>query len=185
MSEGITSDQLADGVVVEFKVERTLTNAEIKALPTTPIVVKPATETLGYVGAPTQLFMPASAYATIDTSAGGYDEPDPTVFMTIGIGSDWSDDATERTNISNSFVLGWGGDLGKAMIPFIAPRTSVSVSGNQEVASVVPSVKRLTGNYQDNALVLACANGELGDFTGGNVANSMTVVVTYIVIPVP
>ena len=131
-----------------------LTNAQILALPTTPIAIVPATEILGYVGAPTRLPVIDVGYVGWKNVAGVYGNITASSFL-FAWGSDWS------ANASNTVVM----DLGNVhLYPF---------------GQFVPlgTTSNMFGGLEDNGLYLAGSN--TGNFTGGDAANVMLVAVFY------
>lgn len=181
-NHGHTSDQIYDegtgevsaggsGVLLTATV--TLDNDQIKALPTTPVVIVPATEVLDYVGMPTELPVPFMATMTFDTSAGAYTNvtTDHVPYFIVAFGADWSWSATVRT----IELIPDSADVKFAWLP---PDTQTGVLSPDFTAAETFGADSL----QDNALVVACNNGASGDFTGGNAANTLKVTVYYVVV---
>lgn len=146
----------------------TLTNAQIKALPTTPVVIIPSTETLAYSGTPTKLFLPFIHAIILNTSAGGYTNVDVTAQFVLAFGSDWSADIA-RSQLIQGFLTA----TKFSFIPLLTENSAVS-------GKALPEPSGLTDGLQDNAVALAMTNGAAGNLTGGNVVNSMQVIVHYI-----
>lgn len=147
-----------------------LTDAQIKSLPTTPVVLIPATDTLGYSGTPTQLVVPVFACA-IANFVTGYTNVDSQATMRIAFGSDWSADVSAGTRVSPFTAVG------SRFYPFIGEASAVG-----DILS--PEVSTLTDGLEDNAIALACNNQINGVFTGGNAANTLTVTIIYLTVDV-
>lgn len=151
----------------------TLTDAQIKTLPTVPVVIVPATETLDYSGFPTTLFLPLAFVASLDSLAGAYTNLDAAAFLVLALGSDWSANAMEA-------------DQSQMISLQNASRTAgISNSYHRELSSSMIAPLRVQNNgLLDNALAIALNNAAAGNLTGGNVANSMKVTVLYTIIEV-
>lgn len=160
----------------------TLTNAQIKTLfAGTPVVVKASTETLGYAGAPTEMFIPISAYAIVNTTAGAYTNVDAANYALIAYGSDWSTDASGKTYLDPTDTLE---NAQVSIIPFGIPWSHAFVTTTPEASGIRPVSIALSSSLQDNALVIAGGNGSAGALTGGHADNTMKVVISYIVVEV-
>lgn len=150
----------------------TLTDAEIKALPSVPIVVVPATQVLNYSGLPTELPLPLAFIVSLSNTV-GYGNVDGAASYVLAMGSDWSLDAMQSD--------------ANLMAP---PQDSVRIIGiansyhSTLVSGMIVPFRVLAGGIQDNALAIVLNNGIAGDLTGGNPANSMTVTVLYTIIDV-
>lgn len=173
MTEGITGNQLEAGVVTILSQAIELTDAQIRAAPTTPTVIVPATEVLGYVGLPTQIPLPLAFVVSANISAGAYTNVDPVAAFIIAVGSDWSLNGL-RANVDTMAQI----------------NDAVSVIGIANsfdptiVDSTIIPLHISSGGIQDNALAFVINNNGAGNLTGGNAANSMKVTVLYTVIDV-
>ena len=130
-----------------MKVEITLTDAQIKALPTTPIVV------LANPGG--KVYQPLYVQIFADFTAGAYTNVNAGVFTTVySMGRD--QDTAQR---SGDFFTDNGG-----VSYFFMPLEPTPASWD----------------YQDaDPITLEISNAANGNFTGGNAANTMKVIVTY------
>jgi hypothetical protein len=146
-----------------------LTDAEIKTLPSVPIILVPATETLNYSGLPSQLPLPLAFSVSLDTSAGGYGNVDLDARYVLALGSDWSYNAMSvlYSNVAqlNQSVSQIG----------IANTYDSQVQPNSQILPLRLS----SGVLLDNALGIAFNNP--GNLTDGNVNNSMKVTVYYVI----
>lgn len=151
----------------------TLTDSDIKALPSTRFEVIAPTETLGYSGVPATVPFPVSALAVLKTVEDDYDNHDDTTARLMLVwGSDWSLTATElsrrgvpaTSQETATFLHGQG--IGNA--------TSYGTFGAAD--SDAPG--RLTNAFQDNGLYVALTNA-LGDLTAGGASNELTISVFY------
>lgn len=158
----------ASSAVVVYQQTITLTDAQIKALPTTPVEV---------VAAPgeNRVLIPVSAMAVSEFSANDYTNVDAEATMSLGWGNTV---ASTRAHIGNgTWFDAWGGPgqgrvFGFILAPTLAIRDTaiISETGRQDII--------------DEPLTLIVNNGEPGDgnFTGGNVANTLQVTVLYMVV---
>ncbi len=155
----------------------TLTNAQIKALPTTPVVIVPATEVLGYSGFPTTIFLVSKALLRLDCSAGIYTNVDNDSNILLCWGSDASTDIGIAAAIRDDTTS----------TPSIFPSTFDFIGGSDPTKAVASFLLSegffLTDGLQDNAVALFIHN-TLGNFTGGNAANTLKVTVYYMVVDV-
>lgn len=163
------------GVQTVYSQTVTLTDAQIKAVGT-PVVVIPSTETLNYSGAPTEFFLPVSAYAILDSRGGAYTNIDAAASIKLGFGSDMSADATGLARLTGS---GTFQEAKVSIVPFAVPPSQYD-DAFSFYGSTDP--RPITDNWQDNAIVVYASNASAGAFTGGNAANSLKVVVNYIVV---
>ena len=153
----------------------TLTDAQIKALPSGPVILVAATETLGYSGTPSQLVIPLACLVVLDNSAGAYTNVNIPARLVLTIGSDWSSDYATATNSYDdqdmATPLTVAGDAWLAgFVAFEAKNRGTILGGD------------LSGAIEDNAVGIALTNGALGALTGGNAANTMKVTVLYTVV---
>ena len=148
--------------------EKVLTNAEILLLPTTPVIIIPATETLNYTGFPSVLYYPTITYALLDSSGGGYTNVSTgaTDGLVLAWGSDWS----VTIGFSGEPQLPAGGLEYGFLRSQIGPRF--------QSFWVIPDFCS-AGDFQDNAMVITASNSA-GNYTGGNASNTLTIRGYYI-----
>jgi hypothetical protein len=167
---GPSSD--GSSVVTVFSKSITLTNAQIKTLPTVPQVIVPATEVLNYSGLPTRLPLPLFFSVTLNSLAGAYTNVGAAAYYVLAIGSDWSLDGLQADQ--NLMI-----NLASAVRGIGAANSFHEVLNSGFIAPLTMT----NGSLQDNALAIALSTDN-GNLTGGNVANSMKVTVLYTIIDV-
>jgi len=151
----------------------TLTNAQIKALPVTPVVIVPATEVIDYVGIPTQLQIPIFAMVRSVIPV-AYDNLNVSLTTNINLGSD------------NSFTFS-GPLAGGALYQYdgsVAFYASPAQTGASFGSPVTAAFNNIKDSLYDNAIVLAVNNQGDGVFTQGDDENSLIVTVLYTTISV-
>ena len=154
-----------------------LNNDEIKAWPTTPLVVIPSTETLEYSGHPASLILPVGVTFIINTLGGAYGNIDNAFYYQVNIGSDQSDTSlilhdylgTLSQQKLNILSFGW---LGRT-------ETIESSPDSPHVHRLYPIALRLEDNLEDNAVVVGFNNAAAGNLTGGHVDNYIKGEVLY------
>jgi hypothetical protein len=156
-----------------FFASKTLTDAQIKALPTTPIVLVPPTEVINYTGLPTKLQLPLFGFSIVTNLTGAYTNVDAAVNWFINLGSDNS--FTFSTGLQGNGVAGFGG------VAWYAPSQLTGSAANDPTRA---SANNLDSSLLDNAIVLAVNNQGDGNFTGGDPANALHVTVFYTIIDV-
>lgn len=160
----------------------TLTNAQILALPTTPVEI---------VAAPgaNKLLVPTMAVLLLDSSAAAYTnynafsgtEPyASSVYLAWDALSHFNDALNPVT--ASSFLAQSG-----RMWALLGPVTSniQSVAGDTSVGAglvYTAAVHVDTQGYENKPLHVVGQNNDLGDFAGGNAANSLRVWVEYRVV---
>lgn len=142
----------------------TLTDAQIKALPTTGVVLVPAPGA-GFVLRPYLVVLVtnlAAAYTNVDASGVGF-------FVDDGAG-----DLT--TYCPHATFLGNTARRIATMGPYV-------VTDDSSGSGVVPRLSLAAS--EDSPLILFSSNAAAGDYTGGDAANTITATVLYAVIAVP
>lgn len=151
-----------------------LTDAQIKALPTTPI------ELVAAQGAGTTIFL-IGALVIIDTSADGYANFNAGAFLMVTF-------AGEGSGAAQSLLS--GGQVEDLLSAFtrysvmLGPYTTASASvtePNPSFAPVLPSLIDV-GDMENKALQISANNQGSGNFTGGNAANTGSVTVLYMIV---
>lgn len=137
----------------------TLIDAQVKALPTTPVQV------LASPGAGKRI-MPVFAQVRIDPSAGAYTNVDATCVLKFGYG-----------NVSPG-VMGFGERTGFSNPLFVNGVTDVIT---EAFGQFLPSGENadLADSECDATLSVFIQNGALGNFTGGNAANRLRYQLIY------
>jgi hypothetical protein len=141
----------------------TLTDAQIKALPTALAELAPAP------GAG-QMLYPLGAVLVM-RSVAIYTNRDAALSLGLIING-WG--VRSWSNEVCSTFLSWGPN--SVVVLPLSPVNEI-VGGNLEGAEEL-------SQFENQALTLGCNNGVLGDFTGGNAANTMDVTVQYSVVAV-
>lgn len=162
-----------------------LTNDQILALPSVyPEIIAP-TSFPSYSGLPSEIFVPVTAYAVLKRAAiflnAGASGPCRFVLM---YGASW-DYSLSSVTYNPSLAVGttaevvdMGSTLGGTGGGF--PDASLLWFGDPPVSI---SSEPLVGELADNGLYLAMDNGTSGDLTGGDPANSLSVTVGYVAVP--
>lgn len=168
MAEGITGSQLAPGVQTVYSASVTLTDAQIKALPTTPV------ELVAAPGAG-KILLILSAFMLLDTSAGAYTNVNAAATGGVDIGGAYGnfmqvlDPAGLVPALEGTDVLAFKLD------------TAVYISGDQVYNNVAAYT---VGDYVNTPIIIDLENSSDGNFTGGNAANTLKVTALYTIIDV-
>lgn len=152
-------------------------NAQILTLPTVPVVIVPATETLNYSGFPTKLFFPTKVYGVLDSRNGVYGNVTNGCPL-LAWGSDYSKVIAQgaAANWGNSPLTFSMNNVGTHLFSDFSPGLAVfSMLVLEDVTG--------TNDLYDNSLVLAMFNG--GNLTGGDPANTLKLVVQYFEVSTP
>lgn len=150
----------------------TLTDAEIKALPTTPITVLAAAPS-GYRWVPSRFVLEMKA------TAGAYAAVDASAYLNMQFGTSGplasgylANDASTTPALADMDALFKSADNSTVELePYMA-----QVSPESDEWGVMPEVVA-TGDLDGSAIRLVVNNGSSGNFTGGNSANTLTVTV--------
>ncbi len=145
----------------------TLTNDQLITLPTTPIVIVPATETLGYSGFPTSFPVIVGATVVLDAAEGAYGNVSDGGHFYISIGSDGSWSAFEPIYFTTD----------EALMPVYAPISSEANKVFYQFSATGGFFS--TDGLQDNAIAIGAIN--TGNLTDGDSANTALVEVHYII----
>lgn len=152
----------------------TLTNAQIKALPTTPIVLA-AAPPAGFLIQPllATLFAKTASGAYTNIDAAGSLNVAADIFALGYVPNDVAITTGSATRLTD--LLGGTGNKTVNLTPYVDTE-SMDGWGNVGVVGSTPA---------PTALTIAIDNGGSGVLTGGNAANTLTVIVLYVVIPIP
>jgi hypothetical protein len=152
-----------------LKATVTLTDAQIKALPTTPVEI---------VAAPGagKLIWPLSAVIVCDTSANGYTNTDNVVALFI----EWWDGShlSNQWGVSHPNVLNLLTAFDKVVL-HVPPADTPSAFGVE-----LDGIYLSTSQLADFPLRLRLPNDPAGNFTGGDPANTLRCTVFYCVVDV-
>jgi hypothetical protein len=177
---GYPVDFVAPSTIINVTTVATtvLTNAQVKALPTTPItlVAAPAAGLrVKLLGATLRTAFTAGAYTNVNTTFATLGLQDPSAdWLSVQIVND-SSLATDLTDVTT--VLGASALVVDLPVPYVQAIQDVATTGHTEWIN--PLIGMATANVNGTALVLAMDNNGSGALTGGNAANTMTVIVYY------
>jgi hypothetical protein len=164
---------VTDDTVAVKKASVTLTDAQIKALPTTAVqLIAPTHTGIGYSGLPTSLPNPIQAWAVLDARGGAYGNLQSVFSLKLKHGSAGDDTISNSTYAKSEFE-----SVGVFRIPIFVP--SVSAPAEGLTGFLNPSRYFLSDNFDDNALIVSASNAAGGDLTGGHASNSMEITVLY------
>lgn len=151
----------------------TLTDAQIKALPTTPVEVVPAP------GAG-KLLMPIFALFQM-VSTTDYTNIDSTARLHV--------DNEGDTSFLTQLLQSVNSQVSELLANSSAPDARMAVLSMSQVAPASETAVSVTGTtawwqsfVAEKRLEIAASNGSAGNFTGGNAANTLTVTVLYFVV---
>lgn len=164
----IQQDQLADGVVVVRSASVTLTDAQIKALPTTPVEIVPAPgagKTLLFIRGYAFLTL-AAVYTNVNAESTGV--------MATGTGG----------LQSAQTPMGDGNWLDVGVGTFFGHITACHVDGYPLAATPGEVVGGLLSNVTNTPMQFVVANASDGNYTGGNAANTLKISALYTVIDI-
>lgn len=155
----------SSGIVTVYQRKTTLTDAQIKALPTTPVELVPAP------GADKLLAISKIAVGRLNDSGGIYTNLDDTAasFFTVAFGEGYDDDASYNFLNLDSMI---GNDLSTFGSGSVLIWHSYNIESFQRVLPVVIN----------KGLFCHVGNNGLGDFTGGHASNTLEVTVFYSIV---
>jgi hypothetical protein len=156
---------------------RTFTNAQIKASPTVPLVLIPATESPNYATNLTRVPVILGGRVTLSNYAVAYTNRNADAGITLLLGSDATPDMDGSSALCVPILRGQtslgGGDAICSILPGLLNVAPVSVIGGA-----------FEGNFLDNAVMFAIDNQGNGNLTAGDPTNTLTVTVLYCVVDV-
>lgn len=152
----------------------TLTDDQIKALPSVPVAVVAPTEILNYAGNPTQFFLPVSGAAFLtkpnNNGYGNVDAPN----LILAWGSDWS--------TSIGLAAEWQ-EIGTAA-PILGPITGAFSDALDWLLTFIMGPSTFgDGSIQDNGIFVLIFN-DFGDLLGGDPDNTLKVSLGFLVFDV-
>jgi hypothetical protein len=154
-----------------------LTDAQIKALPTTPHIIKEATESPEFEGVVSELFHPVGVNVYLDNRSGAYTNVAAGLQLIVGFGSGWT------AEWGKVLKAGPFENAGYWLIQFVpgmfVPATQDEDGTGTHSHLLYTTDINLDDGLDDNALFVAINNSSNGDLTGGNAGNRMKVEVLY------
>lgn len=172
MSEGITANQLEEGVVSVLSKTVTLTDAQIKALPTTAVQIVAAPG----VG---KMIIVLAAHLTCSFVTGAYtniDADGSVILIDAETNYEFTGGFSNNVAESFSFVTDIFGQTFSRLVEM--PPKLVTVALNFPS----PPSYELLENIENQAMRIRAFNS--GNFTGGDPANTLKVTVLYTVVDV-
>lgn len=155
----------------------TLTHAQILALPTTPVVVVPATQTPNYASDLTSAPLVLGGYVLLSNYAVAYTNVNAAAQLLLNLGSDLG----SLPQIGGQLMAQTTLQAGDAFAPLIG--------ADYFTTATAPPLGPIPGafnhNFFDNAVVLSIDNKGSGNLTGGNAANKLVVSLVYAVASLP
>lgn len=165
MTTGLTGDQLESGVVPTHEAYVRLTNAQVKALPTTSVVVVPAVAG--------RIYLPIFAIVRVNLAA-DYTNVDNAVIVAVSYNG----------GTSGVVVGSWENAWGQNLLTGGDPNDPVSGYTGMSQLSGGPYTEGKSGYYDSDwvnkPLRIGATNNGMGDFTGGDTANFMDVTIHYL-----
>ena len=163
-----SSTFLGGGDSIVHQATVTLTDAQIKALPTTPVVIIPAPGANRFI-------VLVQAIAIIDTLAGLYTNVSADVYVQLLLSPGDQDFAVSNPSDASATA----GLLGTTRAAIFLTPFSYAGTGGQ--SGLIISNYGAESSVVNQSLAIAMTNDD-GDLTGGNVANTLTVAVSYLVL---
>jgi len=149
----------------------TLTDAQIKALPTTSVDIVPAPSA-------GRMLVPFAAAFITNFDAAGYTNVDPGAWVYLQWGSDWASHGPSHDFASvkdaNGSILTFGG---QQFFPVVLGTANDGNGSNFPPGDVA-------SKFAGKPISAYVINGVLGNLTGGDPANTLTVTVLYAVVDV-
>lgn len=178
MSIGTIPARSSGSASLIHQASRTLTNAQIKALPTTRIAIVPATELLEYQTPPTRLILPVSAVG-IKSAGVAYGNYDAATQFLLAWGSDFSTTVGAAIEMVAAQTAGFPDPPFGSFSEFALGSTDA-----WQITFVIAPAPFGGGGYQDNGLYLAMYNAG-GALTLGDAANTLDICCAFHVYDVP
>lgn len=170
---GSEATSTSSAFAVLQKVTATLTDAQIKALPTTPVTI------LDSPGADKAI---APFFIAYHMKGVDYADIDPTATIVARAGTEVFLPVRNDTQSGVTALLaGGGGDDGSLTYGTLkfGVRSSFNAAGFAQLSGLYES------DVVDKPFTVRATNGAVGDFTGGDPANTLRVTVYYVIFDVP
>jgi len=160
----------------------TLTNAQIKLLPTVPIVIVPATETPNYATNLTSIPVLIGGFIILSNYGVAYTGVDADAAFSFFLGSDSAMDVGGSNMVSRTLLRGNAAIAGGDGFAYVNPGRNAISSPSEGLFLETMVASAFEGNFYDNAIVFGLDNNAGGNLGGGHADNTIKVTLVYTVL---